>query len=169
MRKIIVIIASIIVSMSSFFIVGQKTKIFESLGMFPLSTKDLEKIYYTNEDELISIGEFVWSNQYTSIRIDLYDSAKIMECYNEEKRDKEIIEISDEKLISNLETLKNNDFIRIVKESNYVLFQTWGSLGGSISLLYSPDEKPRVLDNAIEIVVEKIKPKGWYYNEIIYE
>ena len=145
----------------------------EVLGLFPPSKSNVEKKYSANEFELTAICSFLQENHYSDILIDLFDSTTTMTCYTSNNYggyDKETFEITDRKLIDALKKLENNDFIRIKKEHNYIFFQTWGSFGESIGLIFSPNQYPNVLStNAQDQTLENIKPQNWFYYRVKYE
>lgn len=137
------------------------------LGLFPPSVKKVEQIYYECTEELSYIGKELIDNQFTKIRIDIFDSIEEIEySFPNGKGGYEIQnrKIADTNFINALTVLKNEGFIRILKENNYVYFQIWGSFGGSIGLIYSEDQEPDVSRINAEIkVIEKLKPENWYY------
>ena len=74
-----------------------------------------------------------------------------------------MIEFSDSNIISDLEGLKKSGFIRIIKEYNYVFFQSWGSYGESMGLMNSLGEKPNISKlNTVYTFMEKIEQTDWY-------
>lgn len=141
--------------------------IFLLLKSVPISKKDIIKAYYVNEYELISICDFLQKNVCSDFRIELFESTKKIICYNynsKEGFDETIYNINDINIISDLEKLKGNGCIRILKEYNYIYFQMWGSFGESVGLLYSKDNKPNIDEiNAKDKFLEEIESKGWYY------
>ena len=143
------------------------------MGMFPQTKEKVEKIYYKNEEEIDYICDFFQNNQHTEVKIDLFDTVNTITYYEGDGQngyDKENVEIIDGKLLEALETLKNDGFIRIVEEYDYIFFQTWGSFGGSVGLMFSFSEEPNLSQiNAIEKVVEKLHKKNWFYCKIKYE
>lgn len=146
----------------------------EIMGFFPPSQKKIEKMYYENESELLSICDFLWEDQYSESRIELYDSAPYtVERYKYNDRggmDKEILEITEEDIINSFETIESNGFERVLKEYNYISFQVWGSFGESVSLVFSPNGEPDLSkQNLIDSVIERIEPTGWFYCRETFE
>ena len=132
----------------------------------PPSKNKLERIYYRNESELISVCSFIQENKFEEIRIDLFDYTNKIECYysnNDGSYEKIIFEITDKKILNDLETLKDNGIERILKEYNYICFQVWSCFDESVCLVYSPYNEPNISEvNAKEKFVEKIVPQEWY-------
>lgn len=166
-KKILIVFLVIIIFV--FFL--QKIGFFEIMVFFPPSKHDIEKLYYKNEAELMSICNFLWESQYSGIRIELLDSDNTAICYQKSDKggyDEKVFEVDDVTLMNSLETIKNSGFIRVLKEYNYISFQVWGSFGGSVNLMFSSSEEPNISEiHAREKKVEKIRPIGWYYCRII--
>jgi len=144
------------------------------LGLFPPSVERIEKIYYDNTAELSYICKWLIDSQFTNVRIDIYDSIEEIECSvpnDEGGYEKQIIKITDTNLIDGLIVLKDRDFIRVIKEYNYVYFQVWGSFGGSIGLIFSENQEPDVSKiNAKTKVVKKLpSTTSWYYYKEMFE
>lgn len=147
---------------------------FEIFGLFAPTQSYVENMYYKNESNFITINAFIQEMVGTDeMRIDLYDSINRVELYKRNNAggyDNVTIYITDEKIISILEKLKEGGLIRIQKEYNYTDFQVWGSLGGSVSLIFSQNEYPDISQiNAKEKFVNKLSISDWYYAKIIYE
>ena len=88
-------------------------------------------------------------------------------CYCQNSKggfDKLMVEFGDDNIISDLEELKKSGFIRILKEYDYIYFQSWGSFGESIGLMNSKGEKPNISElNTAYNFLEEIGETGWYY------
>ena len=163
MKKKMLIILLAIFTVISFLLTKNRIEI---LGIVSPSKSDVKKLYYANEMELNSICTFLQQEQYTDIRIELLDTTKNMVCYYRNSKggfDKLMIEFSDSNIISDLEGLKKSGFIRIIKEYNYVFFQSWGSYGESMGLMNSLGEKPNISKlNTVYTFMEKIEQTDWY-------
>ena len=143
------------------------------IGIFSPSKNDVKKMYYANEAELNSVCAFLQEAQYTDIRIELEDTTESMTCYlrnNGGGFDELIVEFIDSSIISDLEELKKSGFIRILKEYDYICFQSWGSFGDSIGLINSQGKKPNTSElNTVYSFMEEIGETGWYYYKFKYE
>lgn len=112
-------------------------------------------------------------SEYSVVKIDLFDSANKIMCSKENSGggyDSICYVMNDERLIDAVELLRENDFITILKEYNYIDFSFWGSFGKSVGLIYSSDNAPNLSDiNALKFDVKELKYRGWYYAKITYE
>lgn len=176
MKKGLIVVACFMISLFLLIIFEEPiTNKLMILGFFTPTPSDVEETYYRNESELLILSEFVsdLAKEYEIIRIEIFDSINIVELSRENKQggyDNTTINISDKGIINALEILKEQGFIRILKESDYISFQVWGCFSESVDLLFSPGVYPNTEHiNAKEKVVEKIKPNDWYYCKIIYE
>lgn len=137
------------------------------LGLFPQSKSSVEKLYYENEAELKSVASFLQEEENASIRADLFDTTEYMIYYV--PHGKLNVKISNSNMIMAVEKLKRAGFIRILKEYNYISFQSWESMGESRGLMYTKGEEPDLSKlNVISTQVEEIG-QNWYYCRIQYE
>ena len=150
--------------------------VFEFMGIFPPSLNAMEKKYQKSENEISLVCRYLLDSnfeKYDVVRIDVFDSTKKIECLERDNVNggykKGIYELSDEKIISCIETLQKTGFDIILKEYNYIYFEVWGSFGTSVGLVYSPHGKPHLSEiNAKKQILEKLKYQDWYYNKTIY-
>lgn len=170
-KKLIIVLICILVGI---FMGMNYSKFNLFLGLFPPSIERIEKIYYNNTTELSYISKWLIDSQFTNIRIDIFDAIDEIECSVPNDKggyEKQIIKITDSNLIDGLTVLKDREFIRIIKEYNYVYFQVWGSFGGSIGFIFSENQEPDVSKiNAKTKVVEKLpSTTNWYYYKEMFE
>ena len=170
MKKKILIISLLVFIVVAFLLIKNYIGI---LGIVSPSKNDVEKLYYANEAELKSICTFLQKEQHTDIRIELLDTTKGMMCYCQNSKggfDKLMVEFGDDNIISDLEELKKSGFIRILKEYDYIFFQSWGSFGESIGLMNSQGGKPNISElNTAYNFLEEIGETGWYYYKENFE
>lgn len=170
MKKKILIIILLVFIVVAFLLIKNYIGI---LGIVSPLKDDVKKLYYANETELKSICTFLQEEQHTDIRIELMDTTKGMMCYYRNNKggfDKLRVEFSDSNIISDLEELKKSGFIRILKEHDYIFFQSWGSFGESMGLMNSQGKKPNISElNTAYNFIEEIGQTGWYYYKEKFE
>ena len=155
--------------MLSVFIVVAFLQIKKYIGILGIVTptkNDVKKLYYANETELNSVCTFLQEEQHSYIRIELSDTVNGMTCYSRNNKggfDKLEVELSDSNIIRDLEELKKSGFIRILKEYNYIFFQSRGSFGESVGLMNFQGKKPNISGlNTVYNFTEKIGQTEWY-------
>lgn len=144
---------------------------------FSTAPNSLEQKYSENRRQITTICEYLKGEQfktYDVIRIDIFDSLTRMNCSQKDDLKGGYAHtdytIADSNLIDCLKILKDHGFSRIIKEYNYIYFQTESSFNESIGLIYSPTEEPDLSEiNATKQIVKKLKNDGWYYNRTIYD
>ena len=170
MKKKILIISLLVFIVVAFLLIKNYIGI---LGIVSPSKNDVKKLYYANEAELKAICAFLQKEQHTDIRVELLDTTKSMMCYCQNSKgsfDKLMVEFSDSNIISDLEELKKSGFIRILKEHDYIFFQSWGSFGESMGLMNSQGKKPNISElNTAYNFLEEIGETGWYYYKEKFE
>ena len=73
-------------------------------------------------------------------------------------------------MVEYLDNLKEKNFVRVLKENNYIYYQTKGTFNKSIGLIFSPNEEPHISQHkTLNQVLEKLDNTGWYYIKIIYD
>lgn len=162
----------IICSLSFCFIIA-----YISILYFSEAPIGVKQKYNKCSNQITLICEYLNNPQYKQydiIRIEIYDSINKIECSEKNGVDDGFTNtsytITDNNLLKCIETLKKQGFVRILKEYNYLCFQTKGSFNTSVGLLYSPYEEPDLSEiNAKKIITKKINDLGWYYNKTIYD
>ena len=161
-----------------FFIACVLTLALIIVGISRISTSNLsERKYSGNSGQITTICEYLNGEQfktYDIVRLDIFDSLTKINCSKKDDSNGGYVNtdytITDSNLIGCLEVLSNHGFLRIIKEYNYMYFQTKGSFNESVGLIYSPAEEPDLSGiNAKKQILKKLKTDGWYYNKTIYD
>ena len=144
-----------------FFIACVLTLALIIVGINRISTSNLsERKYSENSGQITTICEYLNGEQfktYDIVRLDIFDSLTKINCSKKDDSNGGYV-------------LSNHGFLRIIKEYNYMYFQTKGSFNESVGLIYSPVEEPDLSGiNAKKQILKKLKTDGWYYNKTIYD
>lgn len=145
------------------------------IGIFEPTVNTATRKYQKCQSELSYLCKYFDNNfsEYSVVKIDLFDSANKIMCSKENSGggyDSICYIMTEKRLIDAVELLRENDFITILKEYNYIDFSFWGSFGKSVGLIYSADNAPNLSDiNALKYDVKELKYRGWYYAKITYE
>lgn len=135
----------------------------------------LERKYSENSRQITTLCEYLNGEQFKSyeiIRIDIFDSLTRIFCVENLNGGYVNTDytITDSNLIDCLESLRKHGFVRIMKEYNYISFQTESSFNASVELIYSPNTEPDLSGiNATKQILKKLKIDGWYYKKTIYD
>ena len=147
------------------------------LIIIKITNEDFEKKYSKNSKQLLTLCEYLDCDEfqkYNIIRIDIFDSQVKMECSQKNNLSggyiNTVYTIKEEKIVECLKILSKQRFIRILKENDYIFFQTKGTFNRSEGLIYSPLGEPDLSNNnSIYSFVEKLKAKHWYYCKEKYD
>lgn len=137
--------------------------------------KAVKKLYAENAETLDCINTYLDSerfDEYDVIRIDLFDLTAKIECSKKDEIDGgyKTSVFTENEMVEHLDNLRGKNFVRVLKENNYIYYQTKGTFNKSVGLIFSPNEEPHISEyKTLNQVLEMLNSAGWYYIKTIYD